>query len=335
MTSTISHRNNCFDFLRLLAASMVIFFHQNMFLGGGYVTDPSDWFPMDSVWVQVFISLSGYLVTMSFLRSESFLDFMKKRIRRLFPALIICNIVVLYLIAPFLQESIFSYIFSIDTIKSFFKMSILLSNGNDVPHLWTDYGWIPAANAPIWTLTHEFFLYILAGLAFSFTKSWKAPALLLLIFVILQVLFSAELSDVTFYSMNIKHFTELGNNFALGSLMYVTKESWDKRNVKITLSIICIVVMLSCIKEPNVSVAVRSAITALTIIIGVSFRDRILNGKFDISYGMYIWAFPFQAIAINILHLGFYYGLVAVFITTAIVACLSRKYVEEPFMRKI
>lgn len=333
-SSSISHKNNCFDLLRLLAASMVIFFHQNMFLGGGFVTDPSDWYPMDSIWVIMFISLSGFLVTMSFTRSSNFMEFIGKRIKRLFPALIFCNFIVLYLVAPFWQESAFSYIFSSSTFNSFLQMSTLFSTGTKVPHLWTDYGWLPAANAPIWTLAHEFFLYLLAGIAFSFSKTWKAPAILFVIFMIAQIFFHEQLLPVIFYSMKMYHFVELGSNFALGSLMYMTMHTWNNRNCKIAISLISFIILFMMRQEYGAPIICRLAITALTIIIGVSFRDLILKGKFDISYGMYIWAFPVQAICINVFHLRFYNGIVIVFTLTILMAIFSRKYIEQPFMKK-
>ena len=334
MTSNVSHKDNCFDLLRLIAASMVIFFHQNMFTGGGFVTDPSDWFPMDSIWVQIFISLSGFLVSMSFMRSKSFNDFMWKRIKRLFPALVFCNFVVVFLIAPFWQEHALQYIISLSTIKSFIKMSILFSYGNDIPHLWTDYGWLQAANAPIWTLTHEFFLYILGSLAFGLSRTWKAPTALLIIFMLCQIFIAPYLAEKSFYSMNAHHFTELGTNFSIGALMYVTINSWNSKNTKIFLAAISVIILFALRQEQGITIAGRVCISVLTIIIGVSFKDLILKGKMDISYGMYIWAFPIQAIVINVLHLGFYYGTVATFIITGIVAAISRKYIEEPFMRR-
>lgn len=48
-----------------------------------------------------------------------------------------------------------------------------------------------------------------------------------------------------------------------------------------------------------------AGLAMLTIVIGTSFGDRLILGRFDISYGVYIYAFPIQQIVINRLVEGF------------------------------
>ncbi|ENT7893676.1 acyltransferase family protein [Shigella flexneri] len=47
--------------------------------------------------VIIFFSISGYLISKSAIRSDSFIDFMAKRARRIFPALVPCSVLTYFL----------------------------------------------------------------------------------------------------------------------------------------------------------------------------------------------------------------------------------------------
>lgn len=42
-----------------------------------------------------------------------------------------------------------------------------------------------------------------------------------------------------------------------------------------------------------------AAVAVITVVTGTMLRDRLIKGRFDISYGIYIYAFPIQQIVIN------------------------------------
>lgn len=75
-------------------------------------------------------------------------------------------------------------------------------------------------------------------------------------------------------------------------------------------------------------------IPALVIIIGVSITDKLIYGRFDYSYGVYIYAFPVQQIIINHTSLGFYSNMLLSALMTLFLGALSWHLVERRFLHK-
>lgn len=114
----IVNRDNSFNFIRLFAAIQVVFFHTYAALnlhstfGGTLFFDALGLVPG----VPIFFAISGYLITLSFERSKCLSSFYKKRIYRIYPALILNILViesVLFLFNqhPHSQSSFISLIF--------------------------------------------------------------------------------------------------------------------------------------------------------------------------------------------------------------------------------
>ncbi|CAD6055048.1 TPA: acyltransferase family protein [Escherichia coli] len=325
-------RNNCFDLIRLLAALMVIISHHAGMMGYK-MSHPADWLPMDSFYVFIFISLSGYLVTNSFMNSDSYIHYLSKRIRRVFPALIFCCFVCTYILIPFWESSPYSYITSGDTFSGFLNMSIM--HGLSIPNAENVYGRHTYANAPLWTLAYEFFLYIIVGMILCMSKTWKAPAITLALSLFVMCLPKDMTKDINTYGVQIYILAKFGIGFSVGSLMYITRSVWDSKELKLGMFVCCAVVLFALIgKNADMNVAGRVVVAIMTIIIGVSFKDRILNGRLDISYGMYIWAWPIQAIVVGQIKIPFWYSLLLTLTITILAATFSRKYIEEPFLSK-
>ncbi len=73
------NRNNCFNLMRMLAALLVLISHHASMMKYPF-TSPASWIGMESFYVFVFITLSGYLVTQSFSSSNGFIDYLGKRV---------------------------------------------------------------------------------------------------------------------------------------------------------------------------------------------------------------------------------------------------------------
>jgi peptidoglycan/LPS O-acetylase OafA/YrhL len=79
------HRANNFDALRVIAALMVIYGHGCVLSGG---RGPGLWGePFARAGLDIFFSISGYLVTGSWERTPRIGPFLAKRGRRIFPGL--------------------------------------------------------------------------------------------------------------------------------------------------------------------------------------------------------------------------------------------------------
>ncbi|MCK1305760.1 hypothetical protein [Bradyrhizobium sp. 45] len=95
------------------------------------------------------------------------------------------------------------------------------------------------------------------------------------------------------------------------------------------------IVLLSFVMTRGVErqVLCTAGLAMLTIVIGTSFGDRLILGRFDISYGVYIYAFPIQQIVINRLVEGFWSSMLVSAVLTTLAGILSYYLVERRFLR--
>jgi peptidoglycan/LPS O-acetylase OafA/YrhL len=124
-----------------------------------------------------------------------------------------------------------------------------------------------------------------------------------------------------------------GMCFSGGALLSVTKATWfPNRWLVLAFGAIGMFLMPGKLEY---SVLGTLGITLAVAVIGESFSEKLINGKFDISYGLYIYGFPIQQIVINEVTHRFWLGM-AISLTLALIAgYLSHRFVEKPFLRKI
>ena len=77
-------------------------------------------------------------------------------------------------------------------------------------------------------------------------------------------------------------------------------------------------------------IAATMAICILIIGLALSLRDKWINGRVDLSYGIYIYAFPTQQIVINLISTQFWLSLAITLLLTLIMAYLSYRFIEKP-----
>jgi peptidoglycan/LPS O-acetylase OafA/YrhL len=106
---------NNFDALRLLAAWLVLFSHCYPLVGADRPDPYAAAIGIDTlggVGVTIFFTLSGYLVAESFSRSTNVFDFIWRRLRRIYPALVACVLVCALLLGPLVTRLSFGEYFS-------------------------------------------------------------------------------------------------------------------------------------------------------------------------------------------------------------------------------
>lgn len=318
--------------MRMMAALLVLASHHAGMMKYP-LTSPAAWIGMESFYVFVFITLSGYLVTQSFISSDNFVDYLGKRVKRIFPALIFCCFVTTYVLIPFFESSPLSYMMSEKTFKGFLNMSLM--HGISIPGAENIYGRHAWANGPLWSLVYEFALYLIIGLFLGMSKNWKAPAVALIVFMFILLTPPDVATKYNFYGMDMIALAKFGVGFSIGSLMFLTKDVWDKPSFKIPCAIFCFAIIFSIIGNAgDINSVGRFCVAVLIIITGVSFNDVFIRGRVDISYGIYIWSWPVQNIVIHSFDLTFIPSLILTVIITCAVASFSRIYIEEPFMKR-
>ncbi|GAB5413087.1 MAG: acyltransferase [Congregibacter sp.] len=158
------NRRNNFTALRILFAWLVLYGHSFPITAKG-VTDPLKSVFGGSIWIGAlavagFFAISGFLVTASFQR-RGFLDYVISRVLRIYPALIVCVLLMVFVLGPvattlemsgyFNDPQTFKYL---RNASAFFPMEFRL------PGVFADNA-RPSVNGSLWTLTLEVSCYLL------------------------------------------------------------------------------------------------------------------------------------------------------------------------------
>lgn len=338
-----SSRDNIFDIIRLIAAYAVMFSHYHAFSG---IPEPMIFgiVSLGTLSVIVFFSISGFLITKSYINSKNAIDYVSKRCKRIFPALFFCSLIMIYIICPlFGIGDAVTYILSKNAFITFLDYSTLGWVPLDTNGFAKNYIHRNSLNGSLWSLGYEFTAYILIMLVLFTKKNLKIKMTLALIVCVLV----AYISNHTKVPADIRHFindhfilfSSVARGslyfipFAVGSLLAITQEKWNTKVGKIIL-VICGVTIISLFSQKNITdTAFFFSIPLIILPIAISFKDSIINGRFDISYGVYIYAYPIQQIIANEAHLPFSLGLFASVIITTLLATASWFLIEKPMIK--
>ena len=121
--------------------------------------------------------------------------------------------------------------------------------------------------------------------------------------------------------------------FSIGAILLLTKTYWFRKWISVALIATAIILILLSNKADERSILFFIAIPILTIIIGTHVKESI-KGRFDISYGIYIYAYPVQQIVVNKTNLGFWSSMIVSAIITISLAACSWVFVESKFLKR-
>lgn len=288
-------RTSGFDYLRLSLAIGVIFWHGSVVCYGHEFDNA-----LQQTWVgtlgklllPMFFALSGFLVAGSLFKTPSLLVYASHRVLRIFPALIV--------------EVLLSA-FILGTILTTYTLYDYFTNGSFIRYLGNALGivyvFLPGVftgnpthwvNISIWTVPYELECYvallILAAMGIVRRKIWFVIA-----FILIQI--AVPLSDYILQSdgmlnVNRIHARTLVTCFLAGVGLYIFRH-----HVRSNLSIAaaCAIVSFLLAHYTAFSYLIPIPIAYLTVYFGIVQIPKlpiIFNG--DYSYGLYLYAFPFQ-----------------------------------------
>jgi peptidoglycan/LPS O-acetylase OafA/YrhL len=289
LATAFDPRHNSLNALRLVFALAVIVSHAWPL--GGFGLDPfvgdltiGDWA------VAGFFAISGFLITGSRMRS-SFLPYLQRRFLRIFPGLWACLIVIALVFVPIaaLKQR---EVPSLAGLATFLGATAALSPR----HLGWD-GALPTLPEPdvwdgsLWTLFHEFACYLLVGFALTLAVVRRHRELLVLAFLAFVVVHAVDVElRPGDFSMPAQ-FVWLAMYFLAGAVLYAYREeipvSWWAAGV-------CAgVVVVAGVLDRATEVAALP-FAYLTLWLGIVLPLQRVGRRNDLSYGVYIYAFPVQ-----------------------------------------
>lgn len=180
--STVESRILSIQYMRGIAAILVVFFHFRFMLNNRYeIKNLGDIFAFGGFGVDLFFMISGFIICYSTQRESSVFNFIIKRIFRIIPVYWFA-LVVLLVISPAIT-------FGADFIKSAFLIQRDYSSGGPF------FGYSTLVTA--WTLSYEFAFYLLFMVSIFFSHKYRAyicSALIVSIVFITQFIFNGSVS---------------------------------------------------------------------------------------------------------------------------------------------
>ncbi|WKV50147.1 acyltransferase family protein [Dickeya fangzhongdai] len=280
--------SNMFDIIRHIAAISVIFSHNYVLHG---VTEPSfNNLSIGGFAVLTFFSISGYLIAQSYTNAESNFEYLKKRVLRIFPGLSICLVFTIYICCGiFGRDDFINWISSTKPLHPYFHF--LLLKGVSYPESYlnyftSDYIYKNSINGSLWTLFFEVLDYVLILVFLGFFKIKTKGAVIFLLGAILMQLFCIIFKIHMYYIVNA---TFLSIAFSGGAVLFLTQHYWkENRNTKLILTLASILLIATSTTKEIFYPLLPLGWTILVLITSISFKDKIIKRKFDLSYGIYI-----------------------------------------------
>lgn len=325
-----------FNLIRLIAALMVLVGHGFIVMGDNIPTFLG--IEISVFGVMVFFSISGYLVAESWIRDPSVMRYLARRSLRIFPALIVLVLLTTFLLGPLLTNlSLKDYFTSIETYA--YLENIFLSLHLSLPGVFENNPQHLKINLSLWSLNVEFLMYLLLPVILLFKGRRNG-----LIFAIITILLSITL---TFLQIHVLggggrrgylgdfNLTKEARFFMAGVAMRyimggkVIPLAWASSIFIFTVG----VYYLSSFNYYFFNILLAFALPCFINTFGESSEVRLpgLNKLGDISYGVYLYAFPIQQIIAQ-----FFIGKISVLtsiifatIPTVFIAYLSWHLIEK------
>lgn len=340
-------KDNSLNIIRLFLAILVVYEHTAPL--GGYKVNLDLFGKSVGAWaVYIFFGISGYLITASAF-SNSVPQYLIKRIARIFPAYLAIQFVTAFIFAPLVTllngDSIAKlWETPVTPIGYFLGNSLLAIKSWGIGTTLSTNPYPKAWNGSTWTIWNEFLCYIIIVIIVSLIIKYKKIYIPLMAFLWLCLSFlSSHLPEVIKASGNglidVKLFVPLFAVFMAGSLLY-TLRNYLRLNLfgGIVSLILAYFIIISF---PNFGYQYAAPFILFVVFV---IANKIPSPKWikknDLSYGVYLVAFPIQQlIAFALLKIGisipFIVFAVLASILSIVVASLSWKYIELPSLNKV
>lgn len=325
-------RRNSLNALRLALATSVIVSHSWPLSGEGGAPAIGNQF-LGDIAVDGFFGISGFLILGSRLNSRSLIDFFWRRFLRIWPAFVVVLIFVACVVAP-----VTVFVLGNGTYDPGSAITYVIKNLSLLivqPGIEATPVGIPETgnwNAPLWTLAYEFACYIGIALLVSLVPArllGVALGILALIATALNIVTALSIADVPDPLIVL---ARLGAFFVAGSLFYHLRDRLPLNHAAGAIAAALSIALVLC-QAFDVLGAIPFAY--LMLYLGVVLPLSRIGAVNDVSYGMYIYAFPLQlvlAVVVGTTLPAWVFVLVSIAITIPF-ASASWFLVEKPAMR--
>jgi peptidoglycan/LPS O-acetylase OafA/YrhL len=299
-----SGRENNFDVLRLLGATLVLASHS--FVVTGAAEPRIGQWPLGTLGVEIFFAISGFLIAMSWLRRPSLRGFAVRRALRILPALAVTVVLCALLVGPLVTDlSPSAYFTSAATPAYVFDNLVGVASGGFAHQIALFLPGVFSAhpdhtvNVSLWTLPIEVRAYgIVAalGLIGLLTRTVVPVAVAFFLLSIAPIgvvdlpLLGAPLDFLRGADGLAAQLTAI---FFVSAALYRYRERVPLRlDLALAVLLVAVLSLRTPIERPVLLLAIPYLVLCAAYLSPAGLRR--LTGAGDVSYGIYLFAFPLQ-----------------------------------------
>ncbi len=331
-----AHRLNNLDSLRLAGALSVIVGHSYYLLGMSQALPDVLGYPIQTLGVVIFFSISGYLITASWNRTRDPVAYFAARFLRIFPALIVVALVTVLVIGPlvttlpldeyFRDPRTWSYLDNIRMLPQFI-----------LPGVFVDAPYANVVNGSLWTLAVEFFCYLVVPVLLAAPKLFRAPLLAAAMAVSLWLFTTPAVDSPVVYGTRLCDAAEMWLFFVAGALLRLAHERWRGIfRTDVAVALMAGYLCFTSLWEARFDQVAWIALPYVLLTIGLASTPYVRRAARygDLSYGLYVWAFPVQQLVVQAMGVrALAINLSVVVVVTGALAWLSWHLVEGPSLK--
>lgn len=333
--SVSGDRDNNFNLIRMVAAAAVLVSHAYPIALGAGAAEPLEGLIGHSLgWVAVdiFFVISGFLIARSFDRSRRVEDWFAARFMRLFPGLFVVVSLTALVLGPLTTDLPLGAYFSSPAVGTYVVRNVtLFSLQYELPGVFAHSPYPGAINGSLWTLIHEVLCYmgvLFAGLWGILRRPrWMAAALAAYLAVYAMTFIPAMGALLPSKAFSLR---DLSLPFALGMGFYVWRDRIPLR-WEISAGLAALAALLHGTPVFTESFILWLGYTVMVVAYLPGGVVRRYNELGDYSYGMYVYAFPAQQLAVHLFGpLAPWQNMAIAFPAALFCAVLSWRWIEKP-----
>lgn len=320
--------------LRLLAALMVVFGHSYVLVGHEAALNEPLHLLLGRTYahlvgVALFFTISGFLITLSYLRRPDLMFFLRARFLRLWPALIVVVGIWAFVLGPLFSTVPLHSYFNTKAPYNYFLTNIsLFAPEPYLPGLFATNPVPHYVNGSLWTILYEATMYACVALTgvlglLRFPRMTSIAVVAVFVIVVLWPMYTgaARAAGASFLGL------QLAGCFGVGSIACLLR-----RSIPISTGLMILIAIASQLLRdtPFLWLAV------IYFVFWFAYVPRLptIPRQLDLSYGTYLWAFPLQQTIVLVGHVTS--PLLLFTITAPIVltiATISWTCVEKPALQ--
>lgn len=328
-------RDNNLNLMRMLAASAVLVSHAFPITLGSGAHEPLDILvgrSLGSVAVSIFFVISGFLITRSFDRTERLVNWGAARFLRLFPGLLVALLLTVFVLGPLTTSlPLADYFRHSETLSYLPRNLSLLFLQYPLPGVFDNAAYPEVINGSLWTLFYEVACYLgvlVAGLLGMFASPLRGKIFIVACFTLLAVT-SVDPVQAHLHP-KLQMLLKMSWPFSIGTAFYVFRNQLPLNPI---LAMLLCAVAAAARFTPAFDILFMLALSYSVFVLAYlpAGRIRAYNRVGDYSYGIYIYAFPVQQLAVHLFpQMTPLQNILMAFPLTLALAMLSWTFIEKP-----